>query len=65
MKKIAFLSAAEDEMIQSSLFYESQTNGLGSDFLTAVDFAVQSIHDNPELVLKDMIKESTIANSAI
>ena len=49
MKKIAFLSAAENEMIQSALFYESQTNGLGSDFLTAVDLAVQSIHDNPEL----------------
>ena len=30
MKKIAFLSAAEDEMIQSALFYESQTNGHGA-----------------------------------
>ena len=49
MKKITFLTAAEDEMIQSAQFYETQTNGLGTDFLTAVDFAVQSIHDNPEL----------------
>ena len=49
MKKIAFLSVAEDEMIHSALYYESQTNGLGADFLTSVDFAVQSIQDNPEL----------------
>ena len=49
MKKISFLSAAEDEMIQSALFYETQTNGLGTDFLTAVDFAIKSIHENPEL----------------
>lgn len=49
MKKITFLSAAEDEMIQSALFYETQTDGVGTDFLTAVDFAVQSVYDNPEL----------------
>jgi hypothetical protein len=58
MKKISFLSAAEDEMIQSALFYETQTNGLGTDFLTAVDFAIQSIHDNPELwpVIRNQVR---------
>jgi len=48
MKKAIFLQPAEQEMLESAQYYESQAKGLGSAFLNEIQRAVKSIESNPE-----------------
>jgi plasmid stabilization system protein ParE len=43
-----FLSPAEEEMTEASLFYEAASNGLGSDFLDDVQQAVDRLREYPQ-----------------
>ncbi|MFH1258562.1 MAG: type II toxin-antitoxin system RelE/ParE family toxin [Elusimicrobiota bacterium] len=47
MKNISFLKAAEDEMLDAALFYESQAKHLGKDFLYKIETALTDISLNP------------------
>jgi hypothetical protein len=44
---VVFLSEAEQEMLESALYYQSQTTRLGVDFLSEVERAVKSIAESP------------------
>ena len=43
MKPVVFLPEAEQEMIEAAKYYELQASGLGVDYLSEVERAVQSI----------------------
>lgn len=43
-----FLSPAEEEMVEASLFYDSAANGLGNDFLDDVQQAIDRLRDYPQ-----------------
>jgi plasmid stabilization system protein ParE len=47
MKPVVFLPQAEQEMLEAARFYESQTAGLGIDYLSEVESAVQTIAESP------------------
>jgi toxin ParE1/3/4 len=47
MKSVVFLPQAEQEMLEAARFYESQTAGLGVDYLSEVERAVQTIAESP------------------
>ena len=42
-----FLFPAEEEMTEASIFYESASQGLGSDFLDDVQHAINMIRTQP------------------
>jgi len=42
-----FLPEAEQEMLEAALYYQNQAPGLGSDYLSAVERAIQSIEESP------------------
>ena len=42
-----FLSPAEEEMTEASLFYEKAAQGLGSDFLDDVQHAIKIVRSHP------------------
>ena len=44
-----FLYPAEEEMVEASLFYEAASDGLGNDFLTDVQFGIDSLCEHPHL----------------
>jgi plasmid stabilization system protein ParE len=44
-----FLYPAEEEMIETALFYEAASDGLGNDFLTDVQFGIDSLCKHPHL----------------
>jgi toxin ParE1/3/4 len=43
------LIPAEEEMIEASLFYEMQSNGLGEDFLDDVQRTIDLVREHPRL----------------
>ena len=47
MKPVVFLPDAEHEMIEAAVYYESQSSGLGSDYLSEVERAIQAIAKSP------------------
>ena len=47
MTAVSFLPDAEEEMIESARYYESNCERLGSDFLSEVDRAIKSIQAHP------------------
>lgn len=47
MKPLIFLPEAEQEMIEAALYYQSQTSGLGVDFLSEVEHALKFIIESP------------------
>jgi plasmid stabilization system protein ParE len=47
MKPIIFLPEAEEEMVEAARFYETQTSGLGADFLLEIRRATEGISKNP------------------
>jgi len=47
MKPVVFLPDAEEEMLQAAVYYESQSSGLGIDYLSKVERAVQAIEESP------------------
>ena len=47
MTSIVFLTPAEEEMLEASVYYEWQARGLGRDFLAEVQRTVDSIAENP------------------
>jgi plasmid stabilization system protein ParE len=49
MKYVVFLPEAEQEMIEASLYYQSQASGLGVDFLSEVEHAAKSIAASPNM----------------
>jgi len=46
--KAIFHPEAHQEMIESARFYEEKSEGLGADFLTAVENTTRRIEENPE-----------------
>lgn len=46
--KAVFHPEAHQEMIESARFYEEKSEGLGTDFLTAVENTTRRIEENPE-----------------
>lgn len=48
-----FLSPAEEEMTEASLFYEKASHGLGSDFLDDVQHAINIVRSQP-LIGRDL-----------
>ena len=44
-----FLPPAEEEMIAASLFYEEQTQGLGAEFLDALQHLIDLVREYPQL----------------
>ena len=49
MTCIGFLVPAEEEMLEAAQYYESQTRGLGHEFLVGVQRTVARIIENPRL----------------
>ena len=47
MTSIVFLTAAEEEMLEASDYYEKEAVGLGRDFLAEVQHTVHAIVENP------------------
>lgn len=47
MNPVVFLPDAEQEMLESAGYYESQATGLGKDFLSETERAVNSIAELP------------------
>jgi toxin ParE1/3/4 len=47
MINILFLPAAESELIDAAVYYESQANNLGKDFLHKVEISLKSLSANP------------------
>lgn len=43
-----FLSAAEDEMSEAALFYDEASAGLGNDFLSDVQQAIDKLREYPK-----------------
>nr|MDO8109796.1 type II toxin-antitoxin system RelE/ParE family toxin [Candidatus Sigynarchaeota archaeon] len=48
MKAAVILQDAEKEMTEAVQFYEAQAKGLGVEFLSEVERAIQSIRETPE-----------------
>jgi plasmid stabilization system protein ParE len=46
--KVIFHAEAHEEMIESARFFEGRSEGLGSDFLTAVEATTRRIEQFPE-----------------
>ncbi|MGR3292459.1 MAG: type II toxin-antitoxin system RelE/ParE family toxin [Candidatus Scalindua sp.] len=49
MKPVIFLPQAEQEMIEAAKYYESQTAGLGTDYLSEIERAVATIAESPKM----------------
>jgi hypothetical protein len=47
MKPVVFLPGAEQEMLEAAKYYESQATGLGVDYLSEVERALQAIRESP------------------
>ena len=47
MIHVKFLPDAEEEMYEAAKYYQSQTTGLGNDFLSEVERAIASIAQSP------------------
>lgn len=47
MIHVKFLPDAEEEMYEAAKYYQSQTTGLGDDFLSEVERAIASIAQSP------------------
>ncbi len=47
MKPVVFLPEAEQEMLEAAIYYQSQASGLGVDYLSKVEQAVQAIAESP------------------
>jgi len=48
MTPIVFLPGAEQEMLEAAHYYEFQSPGLGSDYLSEIERAVHSIVTSPQ-----------------
>jgi plasmid stabilization system protein ParE len=47
MTAVSFLPPAEEEMIEAARYYESKSDGLGSEFLAEVERTIESIKAHP------------------
>ena len=47
MKPVVFLHGAEQEMLEAAIYYQSRASGLGIDYLSEVERAVQAIAESP------------------
>ena len=47
MPQLIFLDDAEDELTEAEAWYESQRNGLGSEFVSAISEAIDRILAHP------------------
>lgn len=47
MTKVVFLPEAESEMFEAAKFYESQATGLGVDYISEVEHAINAIAESP------------------
>ncbi len=48
MKHVKFFPAAEEEMYEAAKYYETQATGLGYDYLSEVEGAVNSVALSPK-----------------
>ena len=58
MKHVKFLPYAEEEMYEAAKYYQSQTSGLGVDYLSEVERAIASIaqyHDMAQIKSRSLI----------
>jgi plasmid stabilization system protein ParE len=46
-KHVKFLPDAEEEMYEAAKYYQSQTSGLGVDYLSEIERAIASIAQSP------------------
>lgn len=62
MKKVIFLPQSEDEMNDSAIFYESQSRGLGREFLEAIKKGTNDISHQPRAypILRNDIRRKLI-----
>lgn len=62
MKSLRLLLAAEHEMFDAACYYERQAPGLGADFLTKIETALQDIASAPERwpIVRDTIRRRLI-----
>ncbi len=44
-----FLSPADEEMTEASVFYEAATFGLGADFLAEIQQVIHALREHPRL----------------
>ena len=44
-----FLSPADEEMTEASVFYEAATFGLGADFLAEIQQVINALREHPQL----------------
>ena len=49
MMPVIFLPEAEQEMLESAIYYQSKASGLGIDYLSEVERAVKSIAESPNV----------------
>ncbi|MDZ4383544.1 MAG: type II toxin-antitoxin system RelE/ParE family toxin [Thermodesulfovibrionia bacterium] len=47
MKPVVFLHEAEQEILEAAIYYQSRASGLGIDYLSEVERAVQAIAESP------------------
>jgi hypothetical protein len=47
MKPVVFLPEAEQEMLETAIYYQSHASGLGVDYLSEVEHAAQVIAKSP------------------
>lgn len=47
MTPVVFHPEAEQEMLEAAIYYQSQSPGLGVDYLSEVDRGVQAISESP------------------
>ena len=48
MRKIAFHSEAEGEIIEAAKYYETRSSGLGLSFIAEIQIAIEQIVSNPQ-----------------
>ena len=53
-----FLPAAEEEMIEASLFYEARSEGLGFEFLDGVQRLIDLVRARPKLANRWVVVSS-------
>ena len=64
MKPTVFLPEAEQEMLEAAQYYQSQSSGLGNDYLFEVERSVHSIAASPHTwpILEGDLRRRLIRN---
>jgi len=62
MRHVVFLPEAEQELLESAVYYQSKASGLGVDYLSEVERAVKSIAESPNVwpILEGVLRRRLI-----